>query len=66
MLGASARGQQASHAEAMHEAVPFGIEAYPDRPLAAKDVLDRRALRSRTGHTIVLAHDTSAVSPAHM
>lgn len=35
------RGQQASHAEAMHEAVPFGIEAYPDRPLAAKDVLDR-------------------------
>ena len=41
LCAAELRGQQASHAEAMHDAMPFGIAAYPDRPLAAKDVLER-------------------------
>lgn len=36
-----ARAQQAGHAEAMHQAAPFGIVAYPDRPKAPADVLDR-------------------------
>jgi mono/diheme cytochrome c family protein len=40
-VGAGAQQGAVSHTEATHQAAPFGVVAYPDRPVQPKEVLDR-------------------------
>lgn len=40
-VGARAQQGAVSHTEATHQAAPFGVVAYPDRPAQPKEVLDR-------------------------
>lgn len=40
-VGARAQEGAVSHTEATHQAAPFGVVAYPDRPEQPKEVLDR-------------------------